>query len=292
MSFVASFLRTRWTEYVVFGVVTIVGGLFAWAAANEGVTFNAPPAEHYNRYGCETARHSPNNTTLKVLDLFRLNTNEFAERLCDNAVVSQHYDNVQVIWMHRDQLDLREIINQSYDLILVKPELFMRLTDAHTAGYVRLASYQEYSSELIATQATPALTNDFFRGKRLGLMDDPNSLSGYQIPKAALQKAHIDKSIYTTVYFKSHADLHRALAMGDVDVIASYSADYFGNARGRAKQLDLQRGLSGVQWLMHPKLANSDVHCEVHRDLIRHPSSLGLPSSTVRPIGLECRDAY
>jgi ABC-type phosphate/phosphonate transport system substrate-binding protein len=287
-------IHAAWTEPALLALVIGVGLAVAWLVASNGIEYHAPSSKYYNSYSCNTMQidhHTRNDgAVFRILDVFRLNTNVLAEQLCASPAISARYNRVEVSWMHRDQLDLREIVNQSYQVLLAKPELLQRLTETHATAYASLASYQEYVSQLISTKTTPALNNDYLAGKRLGLLDDPNSLSGYQIPKAAMQRAHIDESAVTIVFFKSHADLHRALFVGQVDVIASYSAAYFRDDLVTTKRLDLQRGLSGMQWYMHPVLVDTDIHCEVVRHLAGFSSAMGAPSSISRP-AMECENA-
>jgi hypothetical protein len=285
-------VRAPWAEYALLALTIGAGVLLAWMIAARGIEFRIPAAKYYNSYSCQTAHDNrQTGATFRVLDLFRLNTNELVDRLCASAEIGARYSRVEVIWTHRDQLDLREIVNQSHELVLAKPEVLTRLAETPATVYAPLASYQEYKSQLISLRFAPELSAEFFAGKRLGLLDDPNSLSGYQIPKAEMRRAHIDESTFAIVYFKSHADLHRALFADRVDVIASYSAAYFGDDRAATKRIDLQSGLSGMQWYLHPALFNSAIHCELYRNLIRHPISIGTPSSIVKPNQTECASA-
>ena len=288
-------IQSEWAQYAHFALVTGLGIVAAWAIASTGLQFRALPVKHYNSYGCDVSRSAgtepSDDATFRILDVFRLDTNELADRLCDSASIGKRYARVEVTWIHRDQLDLREIINRTYQLVLAKPELLRGLTETHISDYIPLASYRNYAGELLSIKYAPRLSNDFLAGKRLGLIDDPNSLSGYQIPKAAFRRANIDESAFTTVFFKSHADLHRALLAGDVDVIGSYFATYFDDARAAIKRIDLQRGLSGMQWYLHPALVDTSIHCELLRELVRYPGAVGAPSSIDTPPATGCADA-
>jgi hypothetical protein len=286
-------IHAAWTEPALLALVIGAGLVIALLVASNGIEYHAPSSKYYNSYSCNTMQvdpHTRDGPVFRILDVFRLNTNELAEQLCASPAISARYNRVEVSWMHRDQLDLREIVNQSYQVLLAKPELLQRLTETHATAYASLASYQEYVSQLISIKSTPSLSNNYLAGKRLGLLDDPNSLSGYQIPKAAMQRAHIDESAVTIVFFKSHADLHRALFVGQVDVIASYSAAYFRDDHVATKRLDLQRGLSGMQWYLHPALVDTDIHCEVVRYLAGFSSAMGAPTSISKP-AMECENA-
>jgi hypothetical protein len=285
MRAIKSLFRSAWAEFVLFAL-TIGVGITASGFLARTVVIHVPPAKNYNTYSCRT-ENTAAPATFKVLDLFRLNTRELADRLCVNPMIAARYGAVEVTWMLREQLDLRAIVDQTYELVLAKPELLKRVTETRT-GYVPLASYQEYVSQLIAIDTKPELSSAYFVGKRLGMVDDPNSVSGYQVPKAALQQAQIDESSIVIRFYKSHAELHRALFTKQVDVIASYSAAYFGDER-LTHQLDLRRGLTGLQWYLHPGLRDTAIHCELYHDLTRYPSAVGAISSIVKP--MECADA-
>lgn len=253
--------------YCCYAFVLCFSIIFAVLSSDYNLTLKPIPTRDYNKHQCLTGNTS-SQETLKILDLFVLNTDELAEHLCLNKIVKRHYKSVEVSWIQRDQFDLRRIFNLEYDLLFTKPELLLRIEPKEMTSYVPIASHTDYLSQLISLSSVPELTTEYFKGKRLGLIDDPNSLSGYQIPRSALFRHKVDESAYSVQSYKSHHDLHYALYSHQVDIIASFSSlNRDVGSLPKTYQLDIGTPLPGPKWYLHPALIDQAIHCGISQEL-------------------------
>ena len=232
----------------------------SWLLAKTGIEYSALPERSYNRYQC-LVDNAEAQREIKVLDSFLLNSDDLADLVCDNTEAGRYFNQVSIFWQHRDSVDLRSLLDLEYSLFLAKPELLQRIELVDASGYVAVASHPSYTSGLLSLGKQPELTNDYFRGKVMGLIDDPSSLSGYQIPKAAFHKNMIDESLFKVRPFKSHNLLYEALLTGEVDLIASYLPGENDPLYERLHVLSLMERLVGPRWYLHPDLIDSAEHC-------------------------------
>ncbi|HEB26173.1 MAG TPA: hypothetical protein ENI05_00145 [Porticoccus sp.] len=265
MSFLRTILRSPVGHYWLYGVAFVVISIVVWLSAYSSISVKSLSQRSYNSYQCETVAGSASRPEqiFRILDLFILDADSLANALCQDPAFAQRYTQVNVSWMHRDQIDLRSLFNQQYELIFSKPELLNHLAEGVSDNYLALAKHADYASQLIALNTVPQLSNDYFRGKRLGLIDDPLSLSGYQIPKAALKKADIDDTLYEVISYKSHDLLHRALLLGEIDVMASFAPIGSVQNTTARKSLLLQEKLLGPRWYLQSELLEQEIHCRV-----------------------------
>ena len=140
------------------------------------------------------------------------------------------------------------------------------------AGYTLIAKYPDFGSQLVSLNETPQLTQAWLSGKAMGLLDDPNSVSAYQIPQSALRRSGLFDSVDIT-YFRSYRQMYRALFEGRVDVIAALLSE-----EGPTSRLQLPPGLvleetiPGPGWYLLSEMVGDPVHCEL-LDTLRELSS-------------------
>lgn len=264
--------------YFLYVLVFLAVLFISVVMTKNSARLNELPIRAYNTYSCMThadfkhdspladkaeSMASSTDRTFRILDVFHAGTPDLADALCKDNRFAKRYDRVEAAWINRDQIDLRPIFQKYYDLMLAKPELLQRAELEGIPGYTAIARYANYSSQFISLDTKPELSTAYFSGKKLGLLDDPNSVSGYKIPSIALRRANIDSSQFDIIYYKSHLDLHQALHQREVDVIASFSWSAF-NAPAQTsknKSLHLQSQLAGPRWFLHPDLLASQSHC-------------------------------
>lgn len=276
---------------LLYGLALAIGLLLAWASAQQATAINPLPQRLYNSYHCLTPDSAGTQVRapLRILDFFHLSTRPLADSLCNNPVIAAYYSGVEIIWMHRDQVDLRKLIDQDYELLFAKPELLERIESTAGNSYIPIVHYADYTSQLISLNSHPQLSNEYFRGKTLGLIDDPNSLSGYQIPKNALKQHQIDESTFEIVHYKSHDQLHRALLLGDVDVIASFSSLEHSAATSSKRTLNLQERLPGPHWYVLPELLDTAIHCQFEKLLRQYSRDVGNPYIANMTLARSCQ---
>lgn len=281
-------MRFNWTVFrysaahnLVYLLVLSCVTVLAWVSAQHSVTLKPLPVRAYNTYQCSTLykgktsieNKAETQRTFRILDYFHVEAFSVADALCSSPQMGEKFDRVEISWVSRDRVDRRRLFEQYYQLVIAKPELLQRTRINGVSPYTAIANYADYSSQFIAFGKAPALNDDYFRGKKLGLLDDPNSLSGFQIPKSALKRAAIDESIFQVLVYKTHYELYRALFMKEVDLIASFKwsgpeniltehMPKVANARP-LQSLPLEERIPGPRWFLHPGLVDSSIHCHV-----------------------------
>lgn len=197
---------------------------------------------------------------LRILDAVYLGDTRVLEALCDAPEVAALYSGVEMRAVHRDALDLRDLYDMGYEVVLAKPELIEDITSV-SDSYKLIARYPDYGSQFVSLRGMPELNREWWRGKILGLLDDPHSISAYQVPRAALRQWDLE-AVPEIVYFPTHSQLYSALVKGEVDVIAIATTDYQAYGTFPLPQgLVLADRIPGPGWYLHTDLLLTSIHC-------------------------------
>jgi len=232
--------------------------------AVSGYEFKQLEARDYNIRRCDFIVNS-GGPVLRVLDAIYLEELDLINTWCQAPEIAQHYGSFELRSVHRDHFDLRDLFESRYDLVLAKTEMISRGDQAgkDSIGYELIAQYPDYGCQLVSLQGTPELSAMWMKGRTLGLLDDPNSISAYQIPKAALRRSGlVDEP--KIMYFRSHREMYKALFEGRVDIIpALLSNEGPDSALQLPPGLVLEETIPGPGWYMHRELLKEPVHCDL-----------------------------
>ncbi|HEY6131587.1 MAG TPA: hypothetical protein VIV27_06180, partial [Halioglobus sp.] len=211
------------------------------------------------------SRANPGGPLLRVLDAIYIeDLDTVLDVWCQSPGLARHYGALELRSVHRDHLDLRELYEARYDLVLAKPEL-MQDGRAGQEGidFEVIARYPDYGSQLVSLHGIPELTVAWLQGKVLGLLDDPNSVSAYQIPKAALLRAGVQDAPKIE-YFRTYRQLYGALFEGRVDIVpALLSSEGPDSVLQLPPGLVLEDAIPGPAWYMRRELLQQPVHCDL-----------------------------
>jgi hypothetical protein len=208
---------------------------------------------------------NPGGPALRILDAIYMEDLVPVNTWCQIPDLARLYGSVELRSVHRDHLDLRELYESRYDLVLAKPELIDNSRRSGNDGidYELIAQYPDYGSQLVSLQGTPELNATWMSGKTLGLIDDPNSVSAYQIPMAALRRSGLADQL-KILYFRSYRQLYQALFERRVDVIPALLSD---ESPDSALQLPpglvLEETIAGPAWYLHRELLQGPAHCDL-----------------------------
>lgn len=255
--------------YLLYAMSFLSVAALCWLSVQHGFSYSILESRDYDAYSCTTnsQRQLP---AFHILDALYKGDAELADALCTLGPIAQRYSSIVVHRVHRDQLDLRSIYEQRYDLVLAKPELMQSTSGNIIADYQLIARYPNYGSQLVSLDGMPRLSLAYLANRTLGLLDDPNSVSSYQIPKAALRRKGIAEKALNIVYFKTHRQLYQALFDGEVDVVASILAEQDINSAVQLPPgLELAAGLPGPAWYIRAELFHTELHCELATTLQR-----------------------
>jgi hypothetical protein len=255
--------------YSLYVVAFAVVLALAWFSATQGFDLRVLEARDYSVRRCEIPTN-PNGPVLRVLDaVYMEDVESVLETWCHAPEIARHFGALELRSVHRDHLDLRDLFESRYALVLAKPELMESGGRARKEGigYELFAKYPEYGSQLVSLQGVPQLTAQWMQGKTLGLLDDPNSVSAYQIPRAALHSSGLE-NVPEIVYFRSYRQLYKALFEREVDMIpALLSEEGPDSALRLPKGLVLEQTLPGPAWYIHRDLLQGEDRCLLQRAL-------------------------
>lgn len=234
-----------------------------WFVVATGYEFRQLPLRDYSAEQCDLVEN-PAGPVLRILDAVYMEDLGVMSTWCQSPGLSRRYASIVLRSVHRDRFDLRELYESRYDLVLAKPELIISgSVEKGGIGYELIARYPQYGSQLVSLHGTPELSAAWMKGKILGLLDDPNSVSAYQIPKTALRNSGLTKQL-EIVYFRSHRQLYNALFEGRVDIIpALISNEGPDSVLQIPPGLVLQEVIPGPGWYIHRKLMQTPEHCEL-----------------------------
>ncbi len=252
------------TYYYLLYVAAFLGALtLCWFIVISGHELRPLEVRDYSIRRCDFAAN-PNGPVLRVLDaVYMEDVETVLNTWCHAPELATQFGSLELRSVHRDHLDLRELYESRYELILAKPELMESGGRARRdgIGYEMLAQYPDYGSQLVSLHGTPELTAAWMKGKTLGLLDDPNSVSAYQIPRAALHKSGLGEEP-KIVYFRSYRQLYKALFEGQVDIIpALLSEEGPDSALRLPPGLVLEETIPGPAWYIHRELLQGGERC-------------------------------
>lgn len=275
--------------YLLYGGAFLVIAALAVHTIRQSMMYEDLLIQDYDGYRCLTGT-TFNRPSFRILDAVYTGDILMADKLCANAVFTARYSSVEVQRGQRDNVDLRSIYELRYGLILSKPEMMARTDSSGLPGYRLVARYPDYGSQLIALDGVPQLERSYFEGRTLGLLDDPNSLSSYQIPKAVLRREGLDDNI-DIIYFKTHRQLFKALFGGSVDVVASiHMKQGPDDTHKLPRGLALADALSGPGWYLHPDLYQTPLHCELAATLMSITRDSSVPYLNQLQLVEPCHD--
>ena len=122
---------------------------------------------------------------------------------------------------------IRDLIDDKVDVAMLSPLVLLRTQSARRLrpvayGIFRSSGYFSYKSVILVRQDSPFTSLRELAGKRVAFVD-PNSTSGYHIPKRALQRVGIKLGDLKKVeFFGNHVDAIKALLQGRVDAAATF----------------------------------------------------------------------
>jgi hypothetical protein len=251
-------------QYQLYGGALLLALALCWLIVVSGMEVRKLEVRDYATRRCELVTNQ-GGPTLRILDAVYKEDLGLMDSWCHSSGIARHFGAIELLSVHRDHIDLRQLYETRYDLLLAKPELIAGLGRVGTDGneYELLANYPAYGSQLVSLHGLPELSRDWLAGKRFGLLDDPNSVSAYQIPMAALRRAGLEE-VPTFVYFRSYRQLYKALFEGRIDVIPALLSEEGPDSRLQLPPgLVLEETIPGPAWFIRRELLQDREHCDL-----------------------------
>jgi len=176
----------------------------------------------YHVYQCavDGARSDKTFTFLAVSSVY---AQQIGDSLCRSPLMARHYGRVRISWKPRNLLTGEQVLNEDYDLIWSRTHNMRGLVPDFASYYDTLLRYDHYRVYWFSRVQRPQLTAAFFRGKKIGLLNDSLSHTHYLLPLASLKAAGIDFASEQLVYFDDAMNMYQAFARGDLDLISAGS---------------------------------------------------------------------
>ena len=122
---------------------------------------------------------------------------------------------------------IRDLIDDKVDVAMLSPLVLLRTQSARRMrpvayGIFRSSGFFSYKSVILVAQNSPFTSLSDLADKRMAFVD-PNSTSGYHIPKRALQRAGVKLGHLKKVeFYGNHVDAIKALLEDKVDAAATF----------------------------------------------------------------------
>ncbi|MCW8125719.1 hypothetical protein [Microbulbifer halophilus] len=208
------------TSYKAYGAALALllagaAGFSLWLAKQEAPV---PRLGDYHVYRCEAGATA--DGTFDILAVSSIYAREIADRLCRAPAMARHYGAVRISWKPRGQLGAEAILNEDYDLIWSREHTLRGLVPAFSDFYDTLLRYDHYRVYWFSRDERPELSREYFRGKKIGLLNDKLSHTLYLLPLESLKAAGVNLSGEELVYFDDAGSLYRAFSRGELDLVS------------------------------------------------------------------------
>jgi len=189
----------------------------------------APALSDYHLYECRTLHtgrtahtESPaeSRPVFRMLSVTSLFARDIAESLCASPIIARYYRSVQISWKPRTQLTAEALLNEQYDLIWSRENTLRGLVPEFTSYYDTLLRIRHYQVYWFSRGEKPALTAEYLKGRRLGLLNDRLSHTHYLLPLESLKRAGVSIADQQLVYFDDAMSLFAAFQSGEIDLIS------------------------------------------------------------------------
>lgn len=168
----------------------------------------------YHQFSCNTQGAPGQELSLLLVTPSR--ADDIANQLCESPTVQSLYSRVTVSWKPRTRLTPADLISERYDVIWNRHHFLAGLTPDFDDRYTTLLHFDNYSVYWLSTVSEPVLTQEYFSGKRIGLLDDASSHTLNIIPLTSL--GTLDGA-YEVIYFDDPSDLYDSFYKGNIDLI-------------------------------------------------------------------------
>lgn len=233
-----------------FGFLSVALTFLIFVSAIPQFTYETPKIE-MNTLSCITGGLSK-----KVLELSvarKSQAEDLKKKFCNDDRFKNEYGKLKFSWNNlEDSYDIKKLFSGGLGVVLVSND---SLVDSKVISdnnlFTPIAKYPDYKACIFAPEGSipPQLTKEYFKGKKMGLVNKSYSLSGYQKPYLKILELELEPK--TIIKYSSHTDLRKALENQEVDLIGSF-CDYK-EASGRP-YVEVSGVLSGTTWFVSNKV--------------------------------------
>lgn len=246
----------------------ICGGLLSlfWLTLNHQQHVALPKLAHFAQYQCQTNASSAAKSKLSILTFTNYFAQEWADDLCRNSLLSEHFSQVLVSWQPRGELTAQDLIEQKFDLLWSRDYVLAGLLPDYADFYRVHSQPPAYSIYWLSQHDKPILSQAYFANKQVGLLRDQHSKSGYQLPLAQLKQAGIELSAEQLIYFEDRRRLQQAFLQQDIDLMPGMRWQNEGQSVTKNHRLLIAANQTSGAWYIRNNMT-SDVSCEIEQSM-------------------------
>ncbi|CAM3983085.1 hypothetical protein CWB85_12670 [Pseudoalteromonas sp. S1727] len=120
-----------------------------------------------------------------------LRVSELAKQLCEDTLKGSIYSRVSISWQPRESLTSDLIISQQFNLMMHRAHAITGLLPNWKDFYLQSISLPSYETFWFSHNKNISVTPDYFTNKRIGLLADKKSASGYLMPMSQITQAGV-----------------------------------------------------------------------------------------------------
>ncbi|MEI8596467.1 hypothetical protein [Photobacterium sp. Hal280] len=178
------------------------------------------------------------------------------KKLCSQAAIQSAYADVSVFWQARSEFVPAQIYSQFYDVMWGRDYVLNGMSPSYLDYYQPLLTLPGYDVYWYANTAGFQGNRHDFEQLEVGLLDDPFSLSGYQLPMNQLNSLQLAADSVHIAFYPSRQALAEALLAGQVDVIADTSFSALLQSSAVLSKVKIASQVSSGAWYVSDRVSS------------------------------------
>lgn len=232
-------------------------------------------------YSCHV-KQALGDDTFQIYTPTNWQATQLADELCSHTLSNTAYKNVSISWQPRDSLTPQDLIFNKFDLIWHRKTALRGLFPNWEEYYQDVLSLPNYSVHLYARSTLTDFSPGIFANKRIGLIDDKSSYSGYLILMETLMKQGVSLDDQQVVQYTNRQQMINDFLNQKIDFIPASEFHPELSHWPKNQTIPLATDVSMGQWFM-PKNIDRQVNCKVKRALTLYQAKLYVISQSSAP---------
>jgi hypothetical protein len=255
-------IQSKRHYYLLLGFLLVISaGLYYYTLPRASLT--TINDQSYNRYRCNTGNQHNSSGFKLLLPAFGL-AKLLSDSLCQQPYMREHYAYIEAHWFARSDINARLLLDGDFDLVWIRKHVLTGLVANAKDYFQEIATLPRYCVFWISHNDKPQLTQAYFSNRTIGLLDTPQSYSGYQLPMESLKQAGITLLPDQLRYFPTRHALLKAQQTGSVDVIPGLHLDSDLNTIPEEHRLLIRAGVSAGGWYLKTEINDERHRCAVY----------------------------
>ena len=172
------------------------------------------------------------------------------------------FSHVNISWQPRDTINTDMILNQHFQLLWNRQHFLTGLLPGFETLYGRFHYMPDYEISWFSHSHLPQLTSKFFKDKAIGLLSDPQSQSGHQLPWMQIQKHQIVIDNEQIHYYPNRSAMINDFLQGTRDLIPSIKLIPELRSWPQEQSLLIHKQAAMGDWYINKSLPNS-MYCDL-----------------------------